>query len=334
MRIYRLAWCVRRRAGVLALAAVMLLALAVAPACKSAAPGAQRDAPTASVTPSSSAPAVPAAVWKPIFRGIELTDITLAAPRPMQLHALRIDLREPGIRFTISVPRTPASMPAPLSGTSAIATGASATATAPATHEVLSAKTTTFLAQTGCQVAINAAPFEPVVDQEGLPQKVYGLALRQGVVYSAPHPTNGVLMLTQDNRATITGPPINTVGQHTGVGGFQMLVTEGRSLGDQSDLHPRTAAGLSKDGRHLILLVIDGRQPTHSEGATSSDTAEWLIRLGAWTGVNLDGGGTTAMAIRGPDGKPALVNRPIHKNIAGNERPAPSHLGVFAMPLN
>lgn len=288
----------------------LLIAIVFAPACRSA------DADSRRVGPTTSAASAPAVEWKPIFRGIELTDITAGTPRPMRIHAVRIDLREPSIRFTIPEPRNPS------------------TSTVPPANEVLGMKTSTFLERADCQVAINAAPFEPVVDKEGMPQTVRGLALREGRVYAEPEKPNGVLMLTKDNRATLTSPPIDTTGQYTGVGGFQMLVTEGRNLGNNSDLHPRTAVGLSQDGRLLILLAIDGRQPAYSEGATTFDTAAWLIRLGAWTGLNLDGGGSTAMAIRGPDGKPAMVNRPIHNNTSGSERPSPSHLGVFAAPLN
>lgn len=252
--------------------------------------------------------------WRPAFRGIELAEIEPASPRPMRLHAARIDLHAPGIRFTIPAPRD-----------AGLATSAS---------EVLSIKATSFLTQQRCQLVVNAAPFEPVVDAEGVPQRVEGLALRDGRVYSPPAGTHGVLMITRENRATITAPPIDTTGRYTGVGGFLMLLKDGKNIGMGTDLHPRTAAGVSGDGRFLILLVIDGRQPGYSEGASLAETAEWLLRLGAWTGLNLDGGGSTAMVIRGRDGQAVLVNRPIHKNVAGNERPTPSHLGVFADPLD
>src|SRR5262249_22581039 len=75
---------------------------------------------------------------------------------------------------------------------------------------------------------------------------------------------------------------------------------------------PRTIAGIDRSGR-LILLTIDGRQPGVSEGATLSEEAALMRSLGAVNAMNLDGGGSTAMAVNG-----ALVN---HTSDAAGERP-------------
>jgi hypothetical protein len=63
--------------------------------------------------------------------------------------------------------------------------------------------------------------------------------------------------------------------------------------------HPRTAVGLSADGRTLLLYVIDGRQPERSVGATLEELAGLLISEGASTVYNLDGGGSSAMVVAG-----------------------------------
>lgn len=68
--------------------------------------------------------------------------------------------------------------------------------------------------------------------------------------------------------------------------------------------HPRTVAGITADGR-LLLIVADGRQPVHSLGLSFQEAAAVARALGAVDAVNLDGGGSTALAIRG-----ALVSRP------------------------
>jgi hypothetical protein len=67
---------------------------------------------------------------------------------------------------------------------------------------------------------------------------------------------------------------------------------------------PRTAAGTDRHGR-LILVTIDGRQPGVSDGLTLSEEASLMLSLGAIYAMNLDGGGSTAMAING-----TLFNRP------------------------
>ncbi|MFE3220187.1 phosphodiester glycosidase family protein [Streptomyces antimycoticus] len=61
---------------------------------------------------------------------------------------------------------------------------------------------------------------------------------------------------------------------------------------------PRTMAGLVPKGR-LILATVDGRQPGVSEGFTLEETARFMRSLGAVQALNLDGGGSTAMAVNG-----------------------------------
>jgi len=60
---------------------------------------------------------------------------------------------------------------------------------------------------------------------------------------------------------------------------------------------PRTAFGIDKDGRYIIL-VVDGRQNFYSVGLTLTELAYTMQHLGAVNAVNLDGGGSTAMAVR------------------------------------
>jgi exopolysaccharide biosynthesis protein len=77
----------------------------------------------------------------------------------------------------------------------------------------------------------------------------------------------------------------------------------------------RTAIGLSKDHRTLTLFTVDVRGPSTplgtsgSEGMRLSEVADLLIReFGVFDALNLDGGGSTAMAMEGIDGKPSIVN--------------------------
>ena len=67
---------------------------------------------------------------------------------------------------------------------------------------------------------------------------------------------------------------------------------------------PRTVAGIDRHGR-LILVTVDGRQPGLSEGVTLNEEASLMQSLGAVDAMNLDGGGSTAMAVNG-----TLFNRP------------------------
>jgi hypothetical protein len=98
--------------------------------------------------------------------------------------------------------------------------------------------------------------------------------------------------------------------------------------------YPRSAAGLSADGNILYLLAVDGRQSS-SVGVTGAELALLLQRLGAHDGLNFDGGGSTALALRSfrpekgnPYGKAAPANVPIHNGIPGWERAVASCLGI------
>lgn len=109
-----------------------------------------------------------------------------------------------------------------------------------------------------------------------------------------------------------------------------LLVEAGENRGATAQVapterHPRTAAGVSRDGRTLLLAVADGRQPGWSVGLTLPELARLMIEAGAWNAVNLDGGGSSAMWYREPGSGPGRVlNRPSD----GRVRPAASHLGV------
>lgn len=96
-------------------------------------------------------------------------------------------------------------------------------------------------------------------------------------------------------------------------------VAEGFDAGFTDHANPRTAVGTSRDGRHLILVTVDGRQSI-SKGVTLTDLALILKRYGVWNAMNLDGGGSTCMAVGG-----LIVDSPSG---TGEERPVADMLLV------
>ncbi len=64
------------------------------------------------------------------------------------------------------------------------------------------------------------------------------------------------------------------------------------------DRDPRTAIGINRNGRYLYLMVVDGRQPFYSDGATFAELAELMKKQGAYFAMALDGGGSSTMVIR------------------------------------
>ena len=84
----------------------------------------------------------------------------------------------------------------------------------------------------------------------------------------------------------------------------------------------------------MIVIAVDGRQPNYSEGVNLAELAEIAIEYGAYTALNLDGGGSTTLVIEGESGRPELLNSPIDNRIPGRERPVENHLGIYARRIN
>lgn len=71
-----------------------------------------------------------------------------------------------------------------------------------------------------------------------------------------------------------------------------------------SKRHPRTLVGITAQN-HLLLVVVDGHNPRLSLGFSLRESAHLLQSLGCRQGLNLDGGGSSTMVIRG-----RVVNHP------------------------
>jgi exopolysaccharide biosynthesis protein len=110
-----------------------------------------------------------------------------------------------------------------------------------------------------------------------------------------------------------------------------MLILGGDIVSDLDDevIHPRTAIGVNRNGRYTYLVVVDGRQPFYSTGATFQELAELLKELGAHYAMALDGGGSSALVIENENGDTEVLNSPIDQYIPGRERPVANHFGVY-----
>ena len=267
--------------------------------------------------------------WRPVFMGIDIAEgrATAVDGRPQRAVALRIDLRASGIEFV------------------------STEDNGEAPGETDSETATAFARRHRVQVAINANLFSPCCGPGG--KDLGGLAIAAGKIVSPPvrhGPGDCVLAITRDNRAVITrsDPAFNVGDYWTAVAGTGIIVKAGRNVAASNDTggdksHPRTAVGLDQSSRHLFMLVIDGRRPGRSEGATLVELADWLLHLGAHEALNLDGGGSTTLVV-GERSGPEVRNEPadggwlstILNPSRGREaaqRLNGNHLGVRARPL-
>jgi Phosphodiester glycosidase len=110
------------------------------------------------------------------------------------------------------------------------------------------------------------------------------------------------------------------------VGGFPILRAGRPPAGlDATVRAARTAAGVSRDGRHLYLVVAESHS-ARSTGLTLANLAVLLRLIGAHDAMNLDGGGSSTFTLRTPGEKAAtLRNLPS----AGHERAVANGIGVF-----
>lgn len=251
-----------------------------------------------------------------LFDGIEYKRLVRSNPRPMVIHIVTVDLRSPGIRFLVTPGDPDNSLP-------------------------LKARTTSqFLNEFNVQIAVNGDSFYPwhsnsIIDyypHSGDRVAPTGFAASSGTVYSSQSDAEPVLYIARTNRARFNTP----VGKvFNAISGNQMLVEQGSAIPGLDDSpQPRTALALDKAGKRLIIVIVDGRQPRYSQGATLAELADIILENGGYFGMNMDGGGSTTLVEQGRSGKPVLVNSPIEHQIPGRQRPVGNHLGIFADPAD
>lgn len=80
--------------------------------------------------------------------------------------------------------------------------------------------------------------------------------------------------------------------------------------------HPRSAIALTADHK-LLLFVVDGRNKS-SQGMNLSELARTLRWLGAHDGMNLDGGGSSTLYVKGA-GTNGVVNYPSDNKLFDHE---------------
>jgi len=201
----------------------------------------------------------------------------------------------------------------------------------------------------GAALAINANFFRWIKNTNGDSDgtsDIMGLSVSEGRVVSPPRHWEGhgdpVLVFTADRHASIIelNADDDATGYEEAVAGIGnakgdpdhggLLIDDGQDRGALARVapsvrHPRTAVGVDRDGRVLMLLIIDGRQPEWSVGATLPDMSRMLLERGAFDAVALDGGGSSSFYfdLDPNDNIAPQINRPSD----GRFRPVANHLG-------
>jgi exopolysaccharide biosynthesis protein len=199
----------------------------------------------------------------------------------------------------------------------------------------LNNRVTSFVRNNGLAAGINASPFD-IIAGEGVPVRNIGIVISEGRLISPANSYFDAIVFYNDGTAAIVSQAdIDSVQNiKNAIGGLHQVLKDNRLVtraADSGERHPRSAAGISQDGRYLYLLAIDGRR-VGSVGATESETALLLYALGSRDGINFDGGGSSTLALLFPDGMVRPVNTPVNNGIPGRERAVAGCLGIAVIP--
>jgi exopolysaccharide biosynthesis protein len=156
------------------------------------------------------------------------------------------------------------------------------------------------------------------------------MALNGGVVLAARPGSDGAILigsLTSGETVSLTWS-IGFPSVLDTVGGTPLLVENGAVVAKKCKesickKHPRTAIGVTPSGR-ILMVVIDGRRKD-SQGVTLVKLANVMRGLGASFALNLDGGGSSTMVVKGKKGGLQVVNEPSD----GNQRKVSSAVLVI-----
>jgi Phosphodiester glycosidase len=257
-----------------------------------------------------------------LFQGIEYQREVRSRPRSLVIHQVKIDLMAPGIGVLV----TPGNVTPD--------------------HTETNARTTSeFLRTFKLQLAINAnffwyfrekTPWD-YFPKSGDRVNTVGQSISNGVAYSSVEPTWPALCFSMDHHAQIEKSGDCPAGTQQAVAGSTMLVDQSKPLktqqntADSDGLYSRTVVAVDRRGEKLWIIAVDDKQPLYSEGVTLSEMTDFVMELGAYAAINLDGGGSTTLVAETTSGI-KILNSPIHTKIPLRERPVANHLGFYAKP--
>jgi Phosphodiester glycosidase len=255
-------------------------------------------------------------VVRSLAPGVTYSRKALSSPRPIQIHVIKMDLTQPGLKSTV---------------TASDGKGEELETTARTATE--------FLKSSGANLAINASFFYPF--RENNPLDYYphsgdrvnsvGQTIHNGQAYSPHEATRSPLCLSPLAQILRDQPcPQDT---QTAVSGNEVILMDGkptddRGADDRKNPYARVAVGTDRSGTTLWIVVIDGKQIGYSMGMTLDELAKLFQDLGADRALNLDGGGSSTIALQTSQGI-ELLNAPIHTHLPMTERPVANHLGFY-----
>lgn len=151
----------------------------------------------------------------------------------------------------------------------------------------------------------------------------YGVCYRDGVAVKTSFSREdcNVFVISKDNTAYCFTAEEYTLFKdqvrEAVCGRSTLLLKNGAQLDQSSNtmpaatMEPRTAIGVSQDGKEVYLMVVDGRNFYYSNGADLLDLMNLMSACGASDALNLDGGGSSTFIAKDVEsGELKLLNWP------------------------
>ena len=280
------------------------------------------------------------------YRGITYIERTVASPRLLRMRIVQIDLTTPGVRFKLSPQKGPREVVRQTTVAFLRQEHAQIAVNAhffwPWPTEELESSLIGIAASDG---AVYSA-FEHPIQRYAIVDQAPGLNIDR---------ENHATIVHRDSRAADATRVREDVTLWNTVAGSAQIVTDGKPTvpaykdaqhpdglleagepNDYSNAHSwydvlvaRTAIGISRDARTLTLFTVDARGG--SSGMRLSEVARALVEdYGVWDALNLDGGGSTSMAMADPaTGVAAILNA---SSDSPSGRSVGSSLAMFAPP--
>ncbi len=160
----------------------------------------------------------------------------------------------------------------------------------------------------------------------GAPTALVGLSVVDGRTVNAKRWKGSTLYVDDRGRLSLTERPERVV--HAVSGRHRLLAQGQATQATDGVLAPRIGVGLDRARSRLFIVVVDGRQPGYSEGASLPELSRLLSERGAYDAIELDGGGSATIVVRREGAGAEVLNSPIHARIPGLQRPVASNFGI------
>ena|SRR5574344_1003422 len=218
---------------------------------------------------------------------------------PVRYRAVRIDLTAPGLEIT-SFPSSEADFKKENGKLTPLFTGR---------------RTASFAKQNGTTVAINTSPFAGKNGQWNTiakltrTRRIIGTHIAAGKELAEPVSSYAALVLkkqAEQSGSEWTAEVIDSqtaeslAGADYAFGGFFTVLRDGeRKTFSWTSEDSRSGAGVSKDGKTLYLLIVEGENSFQSRGLSFPECAAIFAAMGADDALEFDGGGSSCLCING-----------------------------------